>query len=114
VGISGGNVQALTVDPVHPQTVYAATQSTVYKSVNGAGSLVEQALVDPDPGFLADFVIRIKFASQLPEMLAGVIEVDDLDRTGKMKFRQIPDPFGPVAHDHLLPRFAVAVRQRGH
>jgi hypothetical protein len=35
-------------------------------------------------------------------MLAGVIEVDDLDPTGKMKFRQIPDPFGPVAHDHLL------------
>src|SRR6516164_8455932 len=55
-------------------------------------SLVQQAfLVGLDPGFLADVVIRIEFASQLPEVLAGVIEVDDLDRTGKMDHGQIPD-----------------------
>src|SRR5579862_4896636 len=35
-------------------------------------------------------------------MLARVIEVDDLDRTGKMEFGQIPNPLGPIAHDDLL------------
>ncbi len=43
-GIAGTNIQALSIDPVHPQTLYAATaspvtalpSSTVYKSVDGA------------------------------------------------------------------------------
>ena len=35
-------------------------------------------------------------------MLAGVIKIDDLDRTGKMELRQIPNPFGSVAHDNFL------------
>ena len=31
-----------------------------------------------------------------------MIEIDDLDGAGKMWLGQIPDPFGPVAHDDLL------------
>ena len=45
-GIPSGSIQALAVDPVHPQTLYAAVtasiasppSSAVYKSVNGAAS----------------------------------------------------------------------------
>jgi uncharacterized protein (TIGR03437 family) len=44
-GIAGTNVQTLAIDPVHPQTLYAATvaangtnASAVYKTVNGATS----------------------------------------------------------------------------
>src|SRR5258708_25445064 len=35
-------------------------------------------------------------------MLARVIEIDDLDRAGKVLLGQIPDPLGPIAHDDLL------------
>jgi hypothetical protein len=41
-GIQGTNVQTLAIDPVHPQTLYAATNGTsssaVYKTVDGAKS----------------------------------------------------------------------------
>ena len=46
-GIAGKNVQALAIDPVHPQILYAATgllpadgasSSVIYKTVNGGGS----------------------------------------------------------------------------
>ena len=37
-GIASSSVQAITVDPVHPQTIYAATPSTVYKSTDGAAT----------------------------------------------------------------------------
>ena len=33
-----------------------------------------------------------------------MLEIDDLDRAGKMLLCQIPDPFGPVADDDLLLR----------
>jgi uncharacterized protein (TIGR03437 family) len=49
-GIAGTNVQTLAIDPVHPQTLYAATvaanganASAVYKTVNGA---TNWALID--------------------------------------------------------------------
>jgi hypothetical protein len=37
-GISDAYVQALAIDPVHTQTLYAATATTIYKSTNGAAS----------------------------------------------------------------------------
>jgi len=37
-----------------------------------------------------------------------VIEIDDLHRAGEMLFGQVPDPFGSIAHDHLLFRAAPA------
>jgi uncharacterized protein (TIGR03437 family) len=53
-GIAGTNIQALAIDPVHPQTLYAATapaayggsSSAVYKSVDGANSWI---MVDSEP-----------------------------------------------------------------
>src|SRR5207302_5027885 len=29
-------------------------------------------------------------------------QIDDLDRTGKIRLGKIPDPFGPIAHDDLF------------
>ena len=37
-GIAGTNVKALAIDPVHPQTLYAATATAVYKSTDGANT----------------------------------------------------------------------------
>ena len=70
---------------------------------------VEQAaLVGLDPGFLLHFVIGMQLARQIPEVLASVIQIDDLNRAGKVLLGEIPDPFGPIAHDDLLFRAAPA------
>jgi len=54
-GIAGKNIQALAIDPVHPQTLYASmnvpladggSSSAIYKTVNGAGSWT---LIDSPP-----------------------------------------------------------------
>jgi hypothetical protein len=71
--------------------------------------LVEQtALVCLDPDFLLHFVIGIQFAGQLPEALASVVQIDDLNGAWKVGLTQIPDPFGSVAHDDFLLRPAPA------
>src|SRR5579864_237128 len=43
-------------------------------------------------------------ACQFPEVLARMVEIDNLDSAGKVWLGQIPDPFSPVAHDDLLFR----------
>ena len=49
-------------------------------------SLVEQALlVVADPGFLTGFIVRMELARQIPKMLAGVVEIDDLSGAGEEK-----------------------------
>ena len=46
---------------------------------------IQQALlVDLRPGFLFPFVIRVQLARDLPKMLAGVVEIDNLQGVGKM------------------------------
>src|ERR1019366_3800537 len=52
--------------------------------------------------------IQIQFACHVPQVLAGVIQIDDLDRARKMLVGEIPDPFGAVANDNLLFRTAPA------
>ena len=64
---------------------------------------IQQALlVDFHPGLLLPFIVGVQPASQLPQMLASVVKVDNLHRLGKVLGDQIPNPFGPVAHHHLL------------
>ena len=55
-GIVSTNIQAFAIDPVHPQTLYAATSTTVYKSMDGASTWsaidsptvqISQLAVDP-------------------------------------------------------------------
>jgi len=41
-------------------------------------------------------------------MLRPVIEIDNLHRARKVYIRQIPNPFGSVAHEDLLFRAAPA------
>ena len=60
--------------------------------------------MERDPGFLIPFVIGIQPASQLPQMLARMIEIDNLNRAWKVLLGKIPDPFGPITHDNLLFR----------
>src|ERR1039457_3686116 len=72
-------------------------------------ALVEQAtLVDLHPSFLVGVVIGMQPARQLPQVLAGMIQIDNLHRARKVLLGKIPDPFGSIAHDHLLFRAAPA------
>src|ERR1700692_3672965 len=64
--------------------------------------------MDFDPGFLADGVVGAQLARQVPEMLASVIEIDDLHGAGEVLVGQIPYPFGSVTHDNFLCRAAPA------
>jgi len=74
-------------------------------------ALVEQAsLVHLHPDFLVHLVIGMQPARQFPQVLACVIQIDNLHRARKMLFGKIPDPLGPVAMTtffsaRLQPRF---------
>jgi hypothetical protein len=48
------------------------------------------------PSLLHDGVIGVQLTRQLPQVLAGVIEVDNLNRTREVQISKIPDPFGAV------------------
>jgi len=54
-----------------------------------------------DPTFLSKWVEREESTGDGPEVLSGVIEIDDLDRTGEVLLSQVPDPFGTIADDDL-------------
>src|SRR5450432_899328 len=47
------------------------------------------------------FVVGMKFAAEIPEVLASVIEIYNLDGTRELLFADVPDPVGTIAHDHL-------------
>src|SRR5271170_5540155 len=53
-------------------------------------------------------VIGVQLARQVPQMLARVIEINNLNRAWKVLFGQIPNPFSSIAHDNLLLRAAPA------
>jgi hypothetical protein len=48
-------------------------------------SLVQQPLMFLHPSFLLHGVVGVQLARQLPQVLAGVIEIDNLNRTGEMQ-----------------------------
>jgi len=65
--------------------------------------LVQQALlVDLHPSFLLDCLLGIQLARHLPQMLASMVEVDNLNPVGEVFGDQSPDPYGSIADDHLL------------
>src|ERR1022692_3365530 len=43
-------------------------------------------------------------ARDIPQVLASMVQIDDLGRTREMQVGVIPDPFGAVAHDDFLCR----------
>src|SRR5260370_35584050 len=58
--------------------------------------------MDRHPAFLLSLLVGIQFAGQFPEMLSGVIKIDDLNRAGEVLLGNIPDPFCSIADDDLL------------
>ena len=55
-----------------------------------------------DPGVAVLGVVGMQEPRQVPQVLAGVEEIDDLEGTGKVLLGEVPDPFGTVADDDLL------------
>src|SRR2546430_1543031 len=55
-----------------------------------------------NPTFLSDVIARVQEAGHMPQMLARMIEINNLNGSGKMQFHQIPYPLRAIAHDHLL------------
>ena len=55
-----------------------------------------------DPRLLVGFVIGMQLAGNIPQVLASMIQVDDLNRARKMQIGKIPDPFGAIADDDFL------------
>ena len=58
-------------------------------------------LVGHDPPAFGLLVVGVKFAAEIPEVLARVIEIYDLNGAGELFLADVPDPVGAVAHDHL-------------
>jgi hypothetical protein len=52
-------------------------------------------LVVADPSLLTGFIVGIKLARQVPKVLAGMEEIDDLNRAGEVL--AIPNPLGAIA-----------------
>jgi len=48
------------------------------------------------PSLLQDGVIGVQLTRQLPQVLAGVIEIDDLNCAREVQIGKIPDPFGAI------------------
>jgi hypothetical protein len=49
-----------------------------------------------DPSLLHDGVIGVQLTRQFPPVLAGVIEINDLNCAREVQIGKIPDPFGAV------------------
>jgi hypothetical protein len=65
-------------------------------------------LMDLHPSFLFPLVIGVQLARHLPKMLAGVVEIDNLNGVGTMHGHKIPNPFGTLADHDLLECSALA------
>src|SRR5437763_4215692 len=58
--------------------------------------------VTQDPLSLTGTLPRGKEAGDIPEMLPGMEEINDLDGAGKMQIGEVPNPLRPIAHDDFL------------
>jgi hypothetical protein len=54
------------------------------------------------PASLFGILIRVWFSGQLPAMLAGMKQIDDLNGAGEMFVGNVPDPFRSIADHDLL------------
>jgi hypothetical protein len=69
---------------------------------------IQHVLVNHHPASLFSLLVRIQFVGQIPEVLTGVIQIDNLNGTGKMLLCDVPNPFRSSAHHDLLFRAALA------
>jgi uncharacterized protein (TIGR03437 family) len=80
-GIAATNITALAIDPLHPQTLYAATSSTVYniyKSVDGAESW---APIDSSAAAISQLAVDAQNANIVWEIGAGLRKSTDAGAT---------------------------------
>src|ERR1035437_2433436 len=77
------------------------TRSSIFPSSNSA-SLWTTIQMDNHPAFFLSLLVGKQFAGQFPEVLSGVIKIDDLNRAGEVLIGNIPDPFRSIADDDLL------------
>jgi hypothetical protein len=75
-------------------------------------AVIEKVLVNHYPTPFHFLVVGMKFAAEAPQVLASVIEVNNLGGAGELLCADIPDPIGAVAHDHLDLRPAPATLVR--
>lgn len=86
-GIAGTSIQALAIDPVHPQTLYAAivpgpgaSASAVYKSVDGANSWT---MVDTEPFSVFQLAVDAQNPNIVWEIGASLRKTTDAGATWK-------------------------------
>src|SRR5580658_6894408 len=64
---------------------------------------IQQVLVNHYPTPLFGFLVRVQFAPQVPQVLARVKQIDDLNCAGEVLIGKVPNPFGSIAdHDRLF------------
>src|SRR5664280_2688240 len=62
----------------------------------------QRVLMDNHPALLLSLLVGKQFAGQFPEVLSGVIKIDDLNRAWEVLIGNMPDPFRSIADDDLL------------
>jgi len=65
-------------------------------------AVVQLALFTQDPALLPGFILGVEGTRQFPQMLSGVIQIDDLNRAWEVLIGYVPDPLGAVGDDHFL------------
>ena len=77
----------------------------------------QRVLMDNHPAFLLSLLVGKQFAGQFPEVLSGVIKIDDLNRAWEVLIGNMPDPFRSIADDDLLfgaaPTALAGIQNRG-
>ncbi|HZS09589.1 MAG TPA: SBBP repeat-containing protein [Blastocatellia bacterium] len=58
-GLSGGQVNWLTIDPGNQNTIYAATNSGGFKSTDGGSNWTKLGVIGSDPSFQLTYVIAV-------------------------------------------------------
>src|ERR1700686_3768170 len=77
--------------------------------------MIEQIFHGYHPAFLRRRIMWIEQCGQIPQVLPGMIEIDNLHGTRKVLIGEIPDPDSTVANDDFgcgplpasAPRFGV-------
>jgi hypothetical protein len=69
-----------------------------------SGNIPSIQLLDPTSNPMLPFslVVGVEGLSHRPDMLAGMVEIHDLNGLGKMFVGQLPNPGGPIPQENLL------------
>src|SRR5204863_3372136 len=73
---------------------------------------IQKMLMGHYPPPFRFLVVGMKFAAEIPEVLASVIEIHNLDGAEELLLADVPDPVGAVAHNHFDVRPTPAALMR--